>query len=87
VSWEDISPATMFGFGGEQPDRGSGGVGRAMDSTVVTDGPSAPATSPDSPLFWFAVFLALAGGAIYVVHHVHIGASAKAGPASGSVSI
>jgi hypothetical protein len=61
--WSELNAGTLTGFGGSQPDQGSGGVRSGLSSATVTaGGPNPPLYSPDNPLFWFgAVLLGVAG--------------------------
>jgi hypothetical protein len=78
MAWDDISPATITGFGATQTDSGSGGM---RDAVGTSAGVHAPAYSPQNPMFWVAVFLLAAGGFIAVT------TSVKAGPIKGSAAI
>ncbi len=70
-TWEGISPASITGFSAGQADHGSGGVTSGVSGAVATaTGGSAPAWSPDNPLFVVAILLALAAGLITVSTHV-----------------
>lgn len=71
---DDITPASITGFGGTRPDAGSGGVTSSMETSVSTRaGGDAPGYSPDSGLFWFAGFALLAAGLIVVSTKVDVG--------------
>lgn len=88
AEWLDIGPGAITGFGGAQPDLGSGGVHTGVENVVSTDaGPYAPAYSPDSPLFWVAATLVATGALVFIVHHVHASARASAGPASATITV
>lgn len=81
-TWQGISPGAITGYGGSLPGSGSGGVTQGVEGNVGTAGAvHPPLYSPDNPLFWFALVLALAGGLIYISTEV------KAGPFKAGASI
>lgn len=80
--WQGINPGAITGYGGEAVGNGSGGVTPGVESSVGTHAASTPPLwSPQNPIFWFALFLAAAGGLFHLSTHV------KAGPVSDELSI
>jgi hypothetical protein len=73
-TWGTINPGTITGFGGGGVDSGSGGLLSGLSGSVGTRGSiHPPLYSPDNPVFWLAVVLALAGGALAVSTHARLG--------------
>ena len=77
-SWEDLTSPTVVGGWGV--DNGSGGLTPGITASTPP-GSMAPWYSPENPLFWLGVVIALGTGLIAVSTHW------KVGPAKGSVTV
>lgn len=75
--WGDLlNPEVVTGWS-QAPDHGSGGLSSGLESST-REGFDAPIWSPENPIFWLGVVLALASGFVY------FSTSFKVGPVHGS---